>query len=429
MAVYLLDTSALIDDPDILYQFDGENTLVISTTTTMELDDLKESKNRYKSGQARKVINILNKERLKGRLYDGVELDNGSTLRVLPPNNESDIFSKLGRKPDVEIISTVLRPEFTGVYAVSVDNNFKVQSNIAGLEVFEYESKEQIERSKGYLGYIRIDDNVLANSLVANHVLHIARIPEEYELYENTYIVFGNEKLPPEKSTVGVVKGEYVELVRGNHMNSAGKFRVKNIGQKLLATAIMDKQITVVTCEGVAGTGKTLEALAFSLKQVDDRERKRVICYRAIAPLDDGLGALPGTKEEKLAPWAQPILDNLEVLGREDLFLDNEELDPVLEIDALTYARGRSLPNVIIIVDEAQNLTRLQAKTMATRLGEGSMIIFLYDPEQIDHKYLDRWSNGGTHVATRLRGQKIHAHITLTETVRSETASICAKLL
>lgn len=432
MTVYLLDTSAIVDDSSVIHHFQKGDIVLISSTVIKELDGLKESKKKSVSKQARRAINIIDECRKAGDISLGVELDNGSVLKVAYPPKSSEVYDSFGRTEDNEIIATGLA-ETSKVEVVSTDTNFRIIADLVGLDVFEYLSKEQQLELEGYLGYIEIEDATLQNSLVTNGALHIARIPEEYVLHEGTYVVFGNPKEPASKRTIGLVKGEYVELQQGSYMDSAGRFRVKNIGQRLLAHAIMDENKTVITVEGVAGTGKTLEALAYSLKLVDDNRYSRIICYRAIADLDDGLGALPGTMEEKLAPWTQPFFDNLEFLGRTDSvisqFNEGEEIDGAIEINALTYARGRSLPNVIIIVDEAQNLTRLQAKTMATRLGEGAMIIFLYDAEQIDHKYLDRWNNGGVHVATRLRGHKIHAHVALVDTVRSYTAGVCAKLL
>lgn len=430
MSNFLLDTSALIDDPNIVYQFEGA-TVLLSTITLQELDGLKESKDYNKAIPARRVIDILDKARRLGNLSKGVGLENGSTLRVLPPIQDLFIYSEYGKIPDTMILSTAFREELEHVRddlsVVSADSNFRVIASTLGINVFEYVSKERAMRENEYLGYVDVEDTVLENSFNANGAVHISKF--DIELVQNQYVRFVNNSSYKKEQSLGIVKGEHVVPLRGKFRNKAGRFETKNFGQKLLADALTDTDITVITCEGVAGTGKTIESLAFSLKQVDENMYKKVICYRALAPLDEGIGFLPGDKSEKLEPWVQPIYDNLEVLGRDDLYLDNGEVDGILEVDALTYARGRSLPNVIIIVDEAQNLTRLQAKTMATRLGEGAKIIFLYDPEQIDHKYLDRWNNGGRHVSTRLRGQDIHAHITLTETVRSKTAAICAKYL
>ena len=436
MTVYLLDTSAVVDDSNVLFHFQKGDIVLISSTVVKELDGLKESKKKAVAKQARKAINIIDECRKNGDISKGVELENGSILKVAYPPKDCPVYESFGKTEDTEIIATGLcnvGVNTETVEVVSTDTNFRIIADLVGLGVFEYLSKEQQLELEGYLGYVEIDDQVLQNSLVANNSLHIARIPEEYSLHEGTYVVFGNNREPASKRVIGMVKGEYIEFQPGSYMDSAGRFRVKNIGQRLLAHAIMDDSKTVITVEGVAGTGKTLEALAYSLRLVDDNKYSKVICYRAIADLDEGLGALPGSMEEKLAPWTQPFFDNLEFLGRTDSVISqfnlDEESDGAIEINALTYARGRSLPNVIIIVDEAQNLTRLQAKTMATRLGEGAKIIFLYDAEQIDHKYLDRWNNGGVHVATRLRGHKIHAHVTLTDTVRSYTAGVCAKLL
>lgn len=434
MNTYLIDTSAIIDDADILNSF-NDGVILLSTTVIRELDGLKESKRGNVSSQAVKAINFIDGYRKLGNLSTGVEIEGGSVLQVASPPENSEVYVDFGRTSDTEIIATASAHIYDQcpVTVISADTNFRIIASLIGYDVFDYVSKRQQAEHDSYKGYIEIDDEVLRNSLHTQSTVPLSRLVTDEKLYDGMYVVIGRDWEHYLNLTIAKVTGDFLTYVPDTYGQKVGRFTVKNLGQRILALMLLDSERTVVTVEGLAGTGKTLEALAYSLKQTEDGEYNRVVCYRAIADLDEGLGALPGSLEEKLSPWIQPIYDNLEVLGEEGAvirkFDDGTESDGLIEVAALTYARGRSLPKVIIIVDEAQNLTRLQAKTLATRLGAYAKIIFLYDPSQIDHRFLDRWNNGGVHVATSLRGTEIHAHVKLTETVRSKTAAICAELL
>jgi PhoH-like ATPase len=196
---------------------------------------------------------------------------------------------------------------------------------------------------------------------------------------------------------------------------------------------LLNKNIPLVTLIGKAGTGKTLLALASGLMQTEDlREYKKLLVARPIVPVGKDLGFLPGEKQEKLRPWMQPIYDNLEYLFNTK---KPGELDAILagmgsiEVEALTYIRGRSLPKQYIIIDEAQNLTKHEVKTILTRVGEGSKIVLMGDPEQIDHPYLDAYNNGLTYVVEKFKDQTISGHIKLMKGERSGLARLAADLL
>ncbi|MGG0638980.1 PhoH family protein, partial [Bacillus altitudinis] len=209
--------------------------------------------------------------------------------------------------------------------------------------------------------------------------------------------------------------------------------RPKNVQQTMALELLLRRDIPLVTLIGKAGTGKTLLALAAGLMQTEDLGMfKKLIVARSIVPVGKDLGYLPGEKEEKLRPWMQPIYDNLE-------FLFNTkkpgELDAILagigsiQVEALTYIRGRSIPDQFIIIDEAQNLTKHEVKTLLTRVGEGSKIVLMGDPEQIDHPYLDSLNNGLTYVIERFKGQQISGHVKLVKGERSGLAQLAADLL
>jgi PhoH-like ATPase len=196
----------------------------------------------------------------------------------------------------------------------------------------------------------------------------------------------------------------------------------------------LDDAVKVVTLVGSAGTGKTLLALAVGLEKVlEKRLYKRLLIIRPVVPMGDDLGYLPGSKEEKLRPWMQPIYDNLEYLFRDGsetfTVLDEYINRGIIEMETLTHIRGRSIPNQFILCDEAQNLSPNMIKTLVTRVGEGTKIVFTGDPEQIDHPYLDASSNGLTYLVERLKAEEISGHVTLTKGERSIVAEMGARLL
>ena len=215
--------------------------------------------------------------------------------------------------------------------------------------------------------------------------------------------------------------------------------RAKNSEQSFAVELLMNPEIQVVTLVGQAGTGKTLLALAAALEQVVERSiYKKIFVARPIIPMGKDLGYLPGGEKEKLRPWVQPIYDNFDFLasnkGNEDRKSGEKaifglEAMGLLKVEALTYIRGRSIPKGLLIIDEAQNLTPHEVKTIVTRAGEDTKIIFTGDPYQIDNPYLDANSNGLTYLAEKFKNEKISGHVTLEKGERSALAELAAKLL
>ena len=213
--------------------------------------------------------------------------------------------------------------------------------------------------------------------------------------------------------------------------------KARNKEQKFALDLLLDEEVRLVTLIGKAGTGKTLIALASGLQKVIEESRyRRLAVSRPVIPMGNDLGFLPGDINEKLRPWMQPIYDNLEFLFNnrdksekiDQLVNSMRDLD-ILELEALTYIRGRSIPNQFLLVDEAQNLSPHEIRTVITRVGEGTKIVLTGDPYQIDHPYLDSNSNGLTFVVERFKNEKIAGHITLTKGERSDLAELGAKLL
>jgi PhoH-like ATPase len=226
--------------------------------------------------------------------------------------------------------------------------------------------------------------------------------------------------------------GGFVSLTHGDSV--AWGARALNKEQKFALELLQNDDIQVVSLVGRAGTGKTLLALAVGLEKVlEERVYTRMLITRPVTPMGEDLGYLPGSKEEKLRPWMQPIVDNLEFLFRESPdpvdIMHNLQERGMIEMEALTYIRGRSIPRQWILCDEAQNLTPHMVKTLITRVGEGTKIVFTGDPEQIDHPYLDASSNGLSYLVEKLKGEEIAGHVTLVKGERSRVAELASRLL
>jgi PhoH-like ATPase len=237
-------------------------------------------------------------------------------------------------------------------------------------------------------------------------------------------------------SALGIVdkkKMKVRKLIFDHEGKPVWGIRARNVQQIMAMEMLLRNDLPLVTLSGRAGTGKTLLALATGLYQTEDLGRyKKLLVARPIVPVGKDLGFLPGEKQEKLRPWMQPIFDNLEYLFNAK---KPGELDAILagmgsiEVEALTYIRGRSLPDQFIIIDEAQNLTKHEVKTILTRVGEGSKIVLMGDPDQIDHPYLDAYNNGLTYVVEKFKDQHIAGHVKLVKGERSALAQLAADLL
>lgn len=432
--IFVLDTNVLIHDPNCIYNFRG-NDVILPIFVVEEIDKLKRNQNT--AIQARMVSRVLDGIREKGSLAKGVELPNDIFFKVEIRNDVSLLPRTLSRDVmDNNIISVTLgvKQDNPGrkVIIVSKDINMRIKADSLGLEVEDYNT-DRVEYSELYDGFFEVDvtkeiyDEFDKSGKIDFKDLGDVRI-------KPTPNCFFKMKYKDNLACGRYVEGKIKKFILGD--TEAWGLRARNDEQRFAMELLMDENVKVVTLVGGAGTGKTLLAIASALELVVERKRyKKILIARPIIPMGKDLGYLPGSEKEKMRPWMQPIFDNIDFLSenKEDKagekVVEGLESMGMMKIEPLTYIRGRSIPKGLIIIDEAQNLTPLEIKTIVTRAGQDTKIVFTGDPQQIDNPYLDANTNGLTYMADRLKGEKIVGHITLKKGERSEIAEIAAKLL
>ena len=431
--IYILDTNVLIHDHRSIYSFE-DNEVIVPIFVIEEIDHLK--RNTTTAIQARLAARELDAIRKKGCIAKGVELEKGiffkveieNDLELLPPALKRDsvdnmiISATLGIKkknPDMKVV------------LITKDINMRIKADSLGIEVQDYES-DKTDYTTLDDGYVEIEvDKDIYNKFDKAGKINVWELGKEYRFTENMFVRF---KCGDNKTSGRYIGGKIRRNLEGQI--SAWGARARNDEQEYAMELLMDENIKVVTLVGKAGTGKTLLAIAAGLEQVVERGKyKKLLIARPIIPMGKDLGYLPGSEEEKLRPWMQPIYDNIDYLATEKGEKTGEKVIlglqtmGLLKIEALTYIRGRSIPNGYIIIDEAQNLTPLEVKTIITRAGENTKIVLTGDPDQIDSPYLDADTNGLTYLADKLKNEGIVGHVTLKKGERSALAELAAKLL
>jgi len=435
---FILDTNVLLHDPRSIYGF-GDNNVVIPIYVIEEIDQFKRDLSEL-GRNARLVAQYLDSFRAEGSLAEGVPLPDGGMLRVSSTNRELPKSIVERNLTDNRILAVAIdlmekEPSLQTVF-ITKDTNLRIRADALGLVSEDYDT-ERVEISDLYTGHTEL---LVPGELVDQMYKPGAEIevPGQDKLYPNEYVLLKDAANPSHTAMVRISpsKGKAVPLVRTGKDGLWG-VRPKNLEQSFTLDLLVNDEVKLVTIVGKAGTGKTLMALAAGLHKTTEESlyHKLLVC-RPIFPLGRDLGYLPGDVEQKLNPWMQPIFDNVEFLmnlSRADKKAGrgyHELLDlGILEIEPLTYIRGRSIPNQFIIVDEAQNLTPHEVKTIITRVGDNTKIILTGDPFQIDNPYVDSTNNGLVHVVNRFRSEKIAGHMTLTKGERSTLAELAANLL
>ena len=431
---FVLDTNVLLHDAASIEKFE-DNTVLLPMAVIEELDRFKKSNDEL-GRNARWVIRRLDALRLKGNLGEGVPMDNGGTLRIVGSSGELDRADLNGQSADNQIIRVAYSYHLRGesVIFVSKDINARVKADALGIEAHDFEN-QKVNFDELYSGYREI---TVPRAVVDRYYEEPEISVEGQTLYPNEIVLLRDET--NEKHTgLARVNDRLVLVHLSSQHERAWNIKPRNKEQRMAMELLLDPSVQIVTLVGQAGTGKTLLALAAALQAtVRNHTYDKILVTRPIMPLGRDIGYLPGAKDEKLIHWMQPIIDNLTFLLREgdgavyptvQKKVEEMQQKNVLEMEALTYIRGRSIPRQYVIVDEAQNLTPHEVKTIISRAGEGTKMVLTGDPYQIDNPYLDGASNGLTYTAERLKAQPIHGHVTLTRSERSPLAAAAAMLL
>jgi PhoH-like ATPase len=437
---FVLDTNVLLHDPRSIFGF-GDNDVVIPIYVIEEIDNFKRDLSTL-GRNARQVARYLDEFRAQGSLRDGVSIgpEHGK-IRVLIAERKLAPNLGDGHSNDDKILAVALdvREKEKGAPAVFVtkDTNLRIRADALGLHAEDYDVEGLTAIDELWSGISEVDASPeQVNDFYANGQLP-AELGDDAPP-PNAFVVL-RDRTNPQHSAVGkysAAKQAYVQLIKTPKEGVWG-IRPRNKEQSFALDLLLNDEVRLVTIVGKAGTGKTLLAIAAGLhKTMEENVYQKLLVSRPIFPLGRDIGYLPGSVEEKLNPWMQPIFDNVEYLmnlSRSEKKQGrgyHELMDlGILEIEPLTYIRGRSIPNQYIIVDEAQNLTPHEVKTIITRVGDGTKIVLTGDPYQIDNPYVDQTNNGLIHVVNRFKSERLAGHITMSKGERSPLAELAANLL
>ena len=454
---FVLDTNVLLHDPLALTRFQ-DNAVVVPIEVVEEIDRFKRDPSE-KGRNARQVSRLLDQLREKGNLADGVTIDaaSGGTLKVvfcrretleqLPPelkggNGDNNILAVALEQRLQEVMGSHLP-----VVLVTKDTNLRIKADAVGLIAQDY-TTDKVDIADLYPGFCEVWTSAEQMDRVKSQGgLAEAELPAGHPALVANEGVTLVDQAQPNHTLLARFHGDSGALLPLQRAPKVrlGAIQPRNREQTFALDLLLDPEIQLVTLIGKAGTGKTLLALAAGLHMVaDERAYDRLLVTRPVIPLGKDIGFLPGDIEDKMGPWMQPIIDNLDFLlganeghhgpprgsqrAPRNSWTDLKGMG-LLEVEAISYIRGRSIPRQYMVVDEAQNLTPHEVKTIVTRVGEGTKIILTGDPYQIDNPYVDAESNGLTWLVERFKGQCLAGHVTLLRGERSALAELAANLL
>jgi PhoH-like ATPase len=458
--IYVLDTNVLMHDPTALFRFE-EHDVFLPMTVLEELDAAKKGMSEV-SRNARQVSRFINEliehsagrgidEGLDLRLPQGLQLDRGAKIGRLYFQTQvaESINGKKKTLPDNLILASVLtlrdqRPEVP-VVLVSKDINLRIKASINGIQAEDYENDRALDDfSLLYSGHVELPKDFwdkhpeVRSWSERGHTFYEVKLrkDETWQAHEFVYMPDENDvEMRVMRIRDGVATLQILDDYRSGSHTIWG-ISARNREQNFALNALMDPEVDFVTLMGTAGSGKTLLALAAGLAQTMDQQRYReIIMTRATVSVGEDIGFLPGTEEEKMTPWMGALTDNLEVLatpqegGAWGRAATNDLLASRIKIRSLNFMRGRTFLGRYVIVDEAQNLTPKQMKTLITRSGPGSKMICLGNVEQIDTPYLTETTSGLTYAVDRFQGWEHSAHVTLRRGERSRLADFASEAL
>jgi PhoH-like ATPase len=435
MKNFVLDTNVLLHDPRAIYHF-GQNNVIVPLYVIEEIDQFKKELSEL-GRNAREVARQLDRFRATGRLAEGVKLESGGTVRVALGKRELPDPLRSSQIADNYILAVALDVRDADpsipTALVTMDVNLRIRADALSLSAEDYDA-EKILVEELYSGSGEVA--VPGPDVDAFYAQGGLALPADGH-YPNQYLLLRDAENPAH-TALGRYDGTQSKVTPIKKLREGvWGIRPRNKEQHYALDLLLNDDIKLVTLVGKAGTGKTLLAIAAGLhKIVEENVYHKLLVSRPIFPLGRDIGYLPGDIEEKLNPWMQPIYDNIELLlnfgkqERKEGRNYHEMLDlGYIEIEPLTYIRGRSIPNQFMIIDEAQNLTPHEVKTIITRAGDGTKIVLTGDPYQIDNPYVDSSSNGLTTLVERFKKEAIAGHVSLAKGERSALAELASNIL
>ncbi len=429
----VIDTNVILFDAFALLKF-GDADIHIPFAVIEEVDKFKrdQGENGRNARQFSRFVDVL---REKGSLANGVQIDNHETMVYITTDlGMSGLPAELDQaKADNRILSTALALQKqhprTKVELITKDINLRIKADVYGIYATDYDTNT-VEQGDMYEGYLEI---AITPERI-DQFYKTKKLEVDQKVYGNQYVIL-KDNSNPNHSAIGrysLTEKAIIPLL--NPPDSIWGIQARNVEQSFALDALLNDEIQMVSLVGKAGTGKTLLAIAAGLfKTLDEGRYQRLLVSRPIFPMGRDIGYLPGDIEQKLNPWMQPIFDNVEFLMGADKKAQGRAQELInqgmLNIEPLTYIRGRSIPKQYLIVDEAQNLTPHEIKTIVTRAGSGTKIVLTGDVYQIDNPYVDSANSGLTHAVERFKGTSIAAHVTLTKGERSPLAELAANIL
>jgi len=469
---YVLDTNVLLSDPNSIFSFE-DNDLIIPMAVLEELDHHKSRLDEV-GRNARQTSKTLDELRQKGSLVDGISLQNGATLRIVAIN--PSILTNLppellSSKVDNMIISFMLQlkqeqdssfredsPSSPAIL-VTKDINVRIKCDSLGVKCEDYlKMRVTADAEHFYRGVavIEIEESRVDRFYRENELLLTEEETKDNSLYPNQIVVIKNTGYDGKTTKSALSKFLALDkpLIPITKIEQAFGLKPRNKEQSFSLDLLFDNNVKLLTLTGPSGTGKTLLAIAAALEQLkgignsDNAKYDKLIVTRPVQPVGKDIGFLPGTLEEKMEPWIAPIRDNVNFLMNskkgnkkrtpadptkarlgDEYYLALMQEKGLIEIEAITFIRGRSIPNAYIIIDEAQNLSIHELKTIITRVGDGTKVVLTGDIEQIDNVHVDTFTNGLTYAVEKFKEHSIAGHVNLIKGERSELATLASKIL
>ncbi len=439
---FVVDTNVLLHNPNAIFLF-ADNEVIIPFDVIEELDSFK-ANNDDLGRNARTVIRHLDRLRAQGSLAEGVDVkETGGRVRVVLEEDQKLCPGLTANTPDNRIICTAhaLKQQGKRVVFISKDINARIKSDTMGIVTEDFQA-QRVDFERLYTGF---QEAVVAGDAI-DTLFQTKTLKLSLEnLYANEYVLL-KDRADESHTALSRYRADLNALVpvRARRGPVFG-IMARNVQQTMALDLLLDDSVKLVSLIGSAGTGKTLLAIAAGMTKVlNEQVYQKLLVARPIMPLGRDIGYLPGDKDEKLTAWMQPIFDNMGYLlsnrlagsgggegqtSHASLSTVEQRIKQLMEsgqvvLEPLTYIRGRSIPHQFMIVDEAQNLTPHEVKTIASRVGEGTKLVLTGDASQIDNPYLDSSSNGLSYLVERLKGKSIVGHITLAKSERSELASL-----